>query len=176
MGSKSSTPLVAADVLKEAKKRVSKEVLEKLETDWGDKHKKAEIGIEDFSKLMQNLPEAEIESLFKLYDINHNGKISWKEYVCTVVLIMNGTLEEKLELLFNAFDEDRNQRISRKEFSTAVSKFSKENNAEFIEEAFNQCDKNKDDTISKDEFWDFINNDVNLFKRVCGILAVGLLD
>jgi len=89
---------------------------------------------------------------------------------------MNGTLDEKLELLFNAFDEDRNGRISRKEFHSAVSKFSQTvENDDFIEEIFKECDKNKDDSISKQEFWDFLQNDPEKFKHICGVLAVGLV-
>jgi len=172
MGTKSSQPLVASEVLKEARKRASKDVLDKLQTDWG---KRKQIGYEEFCELMQSLPSNELQALFTLYDINHNGKISWKEYVCTVVLIMNGTLEEKLDLLFNAFDEDRNGRISKKEFGNAIAKFSREENAAFVDEAFILCDKNGDETISKEEFYEFLTNDQDRFKRVCGILAVGLV-
>lgn len=41
-----------------------------------------------------------MKALFELYDINHNNLISWKEYVCTVVLVMNGTVEEKLACMY----------------------------------------------------------------------------
>eukprot|EP01123_Difflugia_compressa_P011004 TRINITY_DN419_c0_g2_i3.p1 TRINITY_DN419_c0_g2~~TRINITY_DN419_c0_g2_i3.p1 ORF type:complete len:174 (+),score=29.87 TRINITY_DN419_c0_g2_i3:46-567(+) len=172
MGNRSTQPLVATEVLKEAQKRVSKDVLSKLQDDWGNRK---EIGYEEFCKLMQQLPSDDLNALFTLYDINHNGRISWKEYVCTVVLIMNGTLEEKLDLLFNAFDEDRNGRISKKEFASAVGKFSKEESTDFIERTFQECDKNKDETISKEEFFQFLQIDQERFKKACGILAVGLV-
>jgi len=172
MGAKSSQPLIAGDVLKEVRSRASKDVLERLQTDWGNRKS---IGYEDFCQLMQSLPSTELKALFNLYDIDHNGKISWKEYVCTVVLIMHGSLDEKLTLLFNAFDEDRNGRISKKEFANAVQKFSKDESEAFINEAFKACDTNNDDTISREEFWNFVSSDSETFKRVCGILAVGLV-
>jgi Ca2+-binding EF-hand superfamily protein len=125
---------------------------------------------------MQSLPTNELRALFDLYDINHNGKISWKEYICTVVLIMHGSLEEKLTLLFNVFDEDRNGRISRKEFASAVHKFAKEESEDFINKAFAECDTNHDDTITKEEFYHFIESDKETFKRVCGILSAGLVE
>jgi len=147
-------------------------VLERLQSDWGSRKS---IGYEEFCQLMQSLPSDELKALFNLYDIDHNGKISWKEYVCTVVLIMHGNLDEKLTLLFNAFDEDRNGRISRKEFGNAVHKFARDENEAFITQVFQVVDTNQDETLSKEEFWNFVNSDSETFKRICGILAVGLV-
>eukprot|EP01125_Pyxidicula_operculata_P010859 TRINITY_DN356_c0_g2_i1.p1 TRINITY_DN356_c0_g2~~TRINITY_DN356_c0_g2_i1.p1 ORF type:complete len:184 (-),score=37.49 TRINITY_DN356_c0_g2_i1:216-767(-) len=172
------TNLKLSSVLKEANQRLGAPTMENLSADWERVagSKKKEINFQQFSTLMQQLESDELKALFQLYDINHNGYISWKEYVCVVVLIMQGGLDEKLKLLFNAFDENRDGSISRKELEDACSKFSKKRDlgSNFVEDVWQKCDVNQDGEISFDEFKTFLSKNSKLFGDVCGILAVGL--
>jgi len=129
-----------------------------------------------YSSVLTTFSSEDLKALFDLYDINHNNEISWKEYVCTVVLIMNGTSDEKLTLLFNAFDENRDQKITLEEFSEAVGKFSKSEaeNKTFVHTVFQQCDINGDGIVTFAEFKKFLQTDKTSFSRVVGILGVGL--
>lgn len=45
--------------------------------------KKTEIDFNGFKQLMDpSWSEKDLKSLFSLYDVDGNGKISWREYVC----------------------------------------------------------------------------------------------
>lgn len=50
---------------------------------------------------MQHLPKDDLRKLFELYDTDHNNKVSFEEYVLTVVVLMDGTLDEKLTRTHN---------------------------------------------------------------------------
>jgi len=52
---------------------------------------------------MQHLPPADLKNLFELYDVDHNNKVSFDEYVLTVVVLMDGSLDEKLSRALSAF-------------------------------------------------------------------------
>lgn len=72
--------------------------LDTLLDDWNNVagNKKSEISFDKFCDLMQHLPKEDLKTLFELYDIDHNNKISFEEYVLTVVVLMDGSLDEKL--------------------------------------------------------------------------------
>uniref|UniRef100_A0A6B2LQL5 EF-hand domain-containing protein n=1 Tax=Arcella intermedia TaxID=1963864 RepID=A0A6B2LQL5_9EUKA len=109
---------------------------ERIKEGWGDK--KASKTLKEFEQLLdeQNVPPQYRDILFYVYDINHNGKISWVEYVCTLVLVTHGTPEEKIEVLFNTFDHNRDGRISKREFSDAVMRLTDNVDVCFINEVF----------------------------------------
>jgi hypothetical protein len=55
------------------------------------------INIDEFRQLMNNaISEKELNALFGLYDYNHDGTITWKEYICVIALIMAGSVQEKI--------------------------------------------------------------------------------
>jgi len=185
MGNQSATSnlthLKTKAVIKEASQRVGQRTIDQLSTDWQRvaKDKSKSIDYEQFKQLMDNMQEDALKALFALYDLNNDNKITWKEYVCVVALIMKGTLEEKVLLLFNAFDENKDGKISRREFTDAVKKFSNSQNIEgltpeWIDGVFQKCDKDGNGEISLVEFYQFLEEDGPLFNQVCGILAVGV--
>eukprot|EP01126_Amoeba_proteus_P038014 TRINITY_DN3945_c0_g1_i5.p2 TRINITY_DN3945_c0_g1~~TRINITY_DN3945_c0_g1_i5.p2 ORF type:complete len:172 (-),score=43.30 TRINITY_DN3945_c0_g1_i5:634-1149(-) len=87
--------------------------------------KKTTVNKMEFAQLMDdNFTPQEIDGLFQLYDPNHDGSITWDEYICVISLILDGSLEDKIKLIFNCFDEDGNGELSKDEFRHAAEKFS----------------------------------------------------
>jgi Ca2+-binding EF-hand superfamily protein len=98
--------------------------------------KKTEIDFTGFKQLMDpSWSEKDLKSLFNLYDVDGNGKISWREYVCVCApllsqilvwfwfaniqvcsLVMAGSPQQKIKLLFLTFDSDGNGELSIDEF------------------------------------------------------------
>jgi len=180
---KSKAALDPKKIMREAQSRVGVKTIDTLLDDWnrvaGDR--KSQLEFDKFAELMQHLPKQDLRALFEMYDLNHNSKVSFDEYVATVVVLMDGSLDEKLSLIFNTFDTDGNLRITRDEFSTAAKRFASSNadpssRQRFIEKVFQECDENKDGTVSFEEFKSFLLRDRDSFEKVCGLLAVGLAE
>uniref|UniRef100_A0A6B2LKG6 EF-hand domain-containing protein n=1 Tax=Arcella intermedia TaxID=1963864 RepID=A0A6B2LKG6_9EUKA len=169
--------LKTKNVLKEAQHRIGQKTLDQLSADWAkvSPDKTKSIDFEKFKVLMDTMNEAALRALFSLYDLNNDNKIAFKEYVCVVALVMNGSLEEKVGLLFNAFDENKDGKISFKEFGEAVRRFSvEEAGEEGVRRIFERCDKDGNGEISPEEFKALLDGDRDTFNFACGILAVGV--
>jgi len=180
---KSKASLDTKGIVKSAKNRVGVKTVETLLDDWtrvaGER--KAQIAFDKFAELMQHLPKQDLRALFEMYDLDHNDKVSFDEYVVTVVILMDGKLEEKLSLIFNSFDLDGDKKITREEFALAAKRFSTAQSdpaarQAFITKVFTECDENNDGSISFEEFKSFLQRDRDAFEKVCGLLAVGLND
>jgi len=135
---------------------------------------KSEINRAEFTKLMNHeMRPKDIEALFNLYDYNHDGSISWREYVCVIALIMGGTTKEKVKLIFNCFDEDRSGTLSREEFNHAATRFCDLQSPElFTERIFKECDENGDGSVSLKEFTNWVNRNHQDFEKFVGVLNI----
>eukprot|EP01126_Amoeba_proteus_P049404 TRINITY_DN5778_c0_g1_i2.p1 TRINITY_DN5778_c0_g1~~TRINITY_DN5778_c0_g1_i2.p1 ORF type:complete len:189 (-),score=34.45 TRINITY_DN5778_c0_g1_i2:63-629(-) len=117
--------------------------------------KKTTINKSEFAKLMdESFTPDEIDGLFQLYDPNHDGSITWTEYICVISLILDGTTAEKIKLIFNCFDEDGNGELSKEEFRRAARRFSHNTDSleKFIDSVFTVCDLNGDGKVTYSEF------------------------
>jgi len=56
--------------------------------------------------------------LFKLFDRDHSGTISTKEFLSGIIVTLFGNPQERLQVEFDLYDADGNGVISREEFST----------------------------------------------------------
>jgi len=138
---------------------------------------KTEITPAEFKKLMStDMREKDLESLFNLYDYDHNGTISWREYVCVIALIMAGNTKEKIRLIFNCFDEDGNGSLSKEEFQIAAGRFSdfgdKNATAAFTDRVFTACDADGDGTVTFKEFEAWVKKNPSDFERFVGVLNI----
>eukprot|EP01126_Amoeba_proteus_P012591 TRINITY_DN1518_c0_g1_i9.p1 TRINITY_DN1518_c0_g1~~TRINITY_DN1518_c0_g1_i9.p1 ORF type:complete len:131 (+),score=14.29 TRINITY_DN1518_c0_g1_i9:371-763(+) len=130
--------------------------------------------------MQEGLDETKLAQIFALYDVDHDGSISWNEYVACVVIIYQGNFDDKLSLIFNAFDQNLDQKISRREFGDAVDKFclhvqeTQDNRKKFVESAFTACDSDNNGVITLSEFKNWTQRDPETFKVVAGLLAADL--
>ena len=65
--------------------------------------------------------DAFAEHIFRIYDADHNGHISFDEFVTTLHISANGTPEEKLKSSFRLYDVDHNGSITQKELTQILS-------------------------------------------------------
>eukprot|EP01125_Pyxidicula_operculata_P001324 TRINITY_DN1121_c0_g1_i1.p1 TRINITY_DN1121_c0_g1~~TRINITY_DN1121_c0_g1_i1.p1 ORF type:complete len:174 (-),score=22.28 TRINITY_DN1121_c0_g1_i1:87-608(-) len=161
--------------MKEAKNRMDPAIMIECEQKWA-KHvgdRKTQATFKQFCLVMEeNASMDEMKALFKLYDANHNGKISFGEYVCCLSLTLEGSADEKLAMIFNAFDANGDGQISKEELSAAVKNFSQEKNPKFVDMVMKNCDINGDGFISCEEFSTFVKNDPELYAQICTNLNI----
>jgi len=58
--------------------------------------------------------------LFDLFDDQHQGKISKKDFLTHLSILCNGTVEEKAELAFKAYDANSDGFLTREELKNAI--------------------------------------------------------
>eukprot|EP01125_Pyxidicula_operculata_P016831 TRINITY_DN5831_c0_g2_i2.p1 TRINITY_DN5831_c0_g2~~TRINITY_DN5831_c0_g2_i2.p1 ORF type:complete len:133 (+),score=18.92 TRINITY_DN5831_c0_g2_i2:278-676(+) len=124
---------------------------------------------------MTNMERSDLESLFQLYDCDHSGTITWREYICVITLIMAGTIEDRVRLIFNCFDADGNGVLTKDEFKKAAKNFSDLNGDEiddFTEKVFRECDKNGDKEVSYKEFHNWVISHQDSFTDLVGVLNI----
>jgi len=61
------------------------------------------------------------DHIFRIYDADGNGQISFQEFVATLNISAKGTPEEKLRSSFRLYDIDRNGYITQKELTEILS-------------------------------------------------------
>jgi Ca2+-binding EF-hand superfamily protein len=126
-----------------------------------------ELDRKEFSKLYCSLryesPELldEItEFIFKAFDANKSGTISFSEFLIGYSLTSKGDLKRKLEYAFELYDSDGNGYLDQKEIKEVITGMldllgaeKRSNNAsQLAEECLKQLDASNDGKVSKDEF------------------------
>ena len=81
-----------------------------------------------FSEIMQKcFPDQYIEELdchiFRMYDLNDEGKIDFRELLLVITVISRGTPQENLEHIFRVFDFNNDVSISKKDVYRIVTVF-----------------------------------------------------
>ncbi|XP_074642598.1 A-type potassium channel modulatory protein KCNIP1-like isoform X2 [Tubulanus polymorphus] len=109
--------------------------------------------------------------VFNTFDQDHNGSITFEEFVQGLSVLSRGSLQEKLLWAFNLYDINGDGIITKDEMLDIVSaiydmmgRFAEpcvdENTArEHVERVFQKMDLNQDGVISMDEFMDSCRRD-----------------
>eukprot|EP01126_Amoeba_proteus_P046810 TRINITY_DN530_c0_g1_i2.p1 TRINITY_DN530_c0_g1~~TRINITY_DN530_c0_g1_i2.p1 ORF type:complete len:156 (-),score=42.41 TRINITY_DN530_c0_g1_i2:188-655(-) len=100
---------------REAMKLLGGESMENLKEDWCRVKKieyqtidqkivpsrdisKTSISKAEFKQLMSSdMTDRDLDALFSLYDYDHDGTITWREYICVITLLMAGSTMEKVK-------------------------------------------------------------------------------
>jgi len=136
---------------------------------------KTSITQKEFKKLMSSdMSDKDLESLFSLYDYDHDGTITWREYICVITLLMTGNTKEKIRLIFNCFDSDGNGVLDREEFKMAAQRFSSQSGSidAFCDRVFFACDRNGDGDVSYKEFLEWVTSNQDEFEQFAGVLNI----
>ncbi|KAL4228920.1 NAD(P)H oxidase [Mactra antiquata] len=120
-----------------------------------------ELTKKEFAKALAVKPDTEfVENMFSLMDTDHNGYISFREFLNAVVMLSKGSGQNKLQTLFRMFDLDGSGTLDRDEllklFSSllemADSSLSKPDIENLVESICQQHGLTTQDAINFDDF------------------------
>ncbi|XP_076436121.1 Kv channel-interacting protein 4-like isoform X2 [Babylonia areolata] len=114
--------------------------------------------------------------VFNTFDHDHNGSISFEEFVMGLSVLSRGTLQERLQWAFSLYDINGDGIITKDEMLDIVTAIYEmmgrytepsidENTAkEHVERVFQKMDLNRDGVISVEEFMDTCRRDEIISK------------
>ena len=122
-----------------------------------DKDGNGQITSKELGTVMRNLgqspSEEELKQMIREVDLNGNGTIDFKEFMCLMVKKMNDNdLDEELQYAFKVFDRDKNGYIIPHELRHAMTNLGENLTPEEVEEMIKETDLNNDGQIDYDEF------------------------
>ena len=103
--------------------------------------------------LGQNPSEEELKQMIREVDLNGNGTIDFKEFMCLMLKRMkDNDFEEELQEAFKVFDNDQNGYINSHELRHAMVNLGENLSPEEVEEIIKEADLDNDQQIYYDEF------------------------
>ena len=122
-----------------------------------DKDRDGTITTKELGILMRNLgqnpSEEELKQMIREVDLDGNGTIDFKEFLCLMVKKMKGTdTEEELLEAFKVFDRDGNGYITSHELRYIMTNLGEGLTPEEVEEMVKDADLDTDGQIDYDEF------------------------
>lgn len=99
------------------------------------------------------------EHVFRAFDDNGDGKIDFREFICSLSMTTTGTVDDKLRWAFNMYDVDGDGTVTIAEvcnIARSVQQLMGVRDANLSDEKmyrmFAKCDKNGDGTLTVEEF------------------------
>ncbi|VTJ85246.1 Hypothetical predicted protein, partial [Marmota monax] len=81
--------------------------------------------------------------LFNAFDTDHNGAVSFEDFIKGLSILLRGTVQEKLNWAFNLYDINKDGYITKE-----------------------KMDKNKDGVVTIDEFIESCQKDENIMRSM----------
>lgn len=110
-----------------------------------------------------------LERLFDLIDTSQDGQINFREYICGIVPLINGSLTDKLSFSFEIYDMDKTGQLKPEEMIFILNamndsveyfgedkKISKQDVEVLVKEIFQESDQSHTGTLSFDEYADAV--------------------
>ena len=132
------------------------------------------MDVEEFKKIYNRMFPSGVDDkyaghVFRTFDVNKDGHIDFREFVCSLSITSRGSLEEKLRWAFRVYDIDEDGFITRKEMLEivkAIFNMSRHNSLshhlpvsedestpeERVDDIIRELDKNMDGKLSEVEF------------------------
>ncbi|XP_056096342.1 Kv channel-interacting protein 4 isoform X1 [Rhinichthys klamathensis goyatoka] len=116
--------------------------------------------------------------LFDAFDTDHNGSVSFEDFVMGLSILLRGTVQEKLNWAFNLYDINKDGYITKEEMLDIIKSIydmmgrctyptlKEETPRQHVEIFFQKMDKNRDGVVTIDEFIDCCQNDENIMRSM----------
>ncbi|XP_058888718.1 Kv channel-interacting protein 4 isoform X1 [Acipenser ruthenus] len=116
--------------------------------------------------------------LFNAFDTDHNGSVSFEDFVSGLSILLRGSVQEKLNWAFNLYDINKDGYITKEEMLDIMKAIydmmgkctypalKDEAPRQHVEIFFQKMDKNKDGVVTIDEFIDCCQNDENIMRSM----------
>ncbi|CAO2585704.1 Kv channel-interacting protein 2, partial [Lemmus lemmus] len=116
--------------------------------------------------------------LFNAFDTNHDGSVSFEDFVAGLSVILRGTIDDRLNWAFNLYDLNKDGCITKEEMLDIMKSIydmmgrhthpalREEAPREHVESFFQKMDRNKDGVVTIEEFVESCQKDENIMKSM----------
>ncbi|XP_074089965.1 A-type potassium channel modulatory protein KCNIP2 isoform X3 [Macrotis lagotis] len=116
--------------------------------------------------------------LFNAFDTNHDGSVSFEDFVAGLSVILRGTIDDRLNWAFNLYDLNKDGFITKEEMLDIMKSIydmmgkytypalREEAPREHVESFFQKMDRNKDGVVTIEEFLESCQKDENIMRSM----------
>ncbi|KAM5244511.1 A-type potassium channel modulatory protein KCNIP2 isoform 3-T3 [Hipposideros larvatus] len=116
--------------------------------------------------------------LFNAFDTNHDGSVSFEDFVAGLSVILRGTIDDRLNWAFNLYDLNKDGCITKEEMLDIMKSIydmmgkytypalREEAPKEHVESFFQKMDRNKDGVVTIEEFIESCQKDENIMRSM----------
>nr|XP_055107322.1 Kv channel-interacting protein 2 isoform X2 [Symphalangus syndactylus] len=116
--------------------------------------------------------------LFNAFDTNHDGSVSFEDFVAGLSVILRGTVDDRLNWAFNLYDLNKDGCITKEEMLDIMKSIydmmgkytypalREEAPREHVESFFQKMDRNKDGVVTIEEFIESCQKDENIMRSM----------
>ncbi|XP_064567936.1 Kv channel-interacting protein 4 isoform X3 [Zonotrichia leucophrys gambelii] len=125
--------------------------------------------------------------LFNAFDTDHNGSVSFEDFVMGLSILLRGTVQEKLNWAFNLYDINKDGYITKEEMLDIMKAIydmmgkctypvlKEDAPRQHVETFFQKMDKNKDGVVTIDEFIESCQKILGDKRQPRALLTVAVL-